>query len=186
MCTADPGWVTGTSYGILAPLTNAVTCVLVEAEFDAQTWYSILDQERITVWYTAPTPIRMMMRLGAEALKGFDLSTLPFAASVGEPLNPEAVVWGLEALGLPFHDNWWQTETGGIMIANLAALDIKPGSMGLPLPVIEAAILRHDGSGAVDVIDQPLVEGELAIGKGWPSMMRGYLHEEERYAKCFT
>lgn len=185
-CTADPGWVTGTSYGILAPLTNGVTSIVVETEFDAQTWYSILERERITVWYTAPTAIRMMMRLGVEVAKGYDLSALRFAASVGEPLNPEAVVWSLEAFGLPFHDNWWQTETGGIMIANLAALDIKPGSMGVPLPGIEAAILRHDQGRNVEVVEEPMVEGELALKKGWPSMMRGYLHENGRYASCFT
>ncbi|WP_159588850.1 acetate--CoA ligase [Chelativorans xinjiangense] len=185
-CTADPGWVTGTSYGILAPLTNGVTSIVLEAEFDAQTWYSTLERERVTVWYTAPTAIRMMMRLGAQAAKSYDLSALRFAASVGEPLNPEAVVWGLEAFGLPFHDNWWQTETGGIMIANLAALDIKPGSMGVPLPGIEAAILRHKDGRNVEVIDEPMIEGELALKRGWPSMMRGYLNEEERYAKCFV
>lgn len=185
-CTADPGWVTGTSYGILAPLTNGVTSIVVEAEFDAQSWYSTLEKERVTVWYTAPTAIRMMMRLGAEAAKGFDLSALRFAASVGEPLNPEAVVWGVEAFGLPFHDNWWQTETGGIMIANFAALDIKPGSMGVPLPGIEAAILRHEEGRDVTVIEEPMVEGELALKAGWPSMMRGYLNEEERYRKCFS
>lgn len=185
-CTADPGWVTGTSYGILAPLTNGVTSIVVEAEFDAQTWYSTLERERVSVWYSAPTAIRMMMRLGAEATKRYDLSALRFAASVGEPLNPEAVVWGVEAFGLPFHDNWWQTETGGIMIANLAALDIKPGSMGVPLPGIEAAILRHENGRNVEVIAEPMVEGELALRKGWPSMMRGYLNEEERYRKCFV
>jgi len=184
-CTADPGWVTGTSYGIIAPLTNGVTSIVVEAEFDAQAWYSVLERERVSVWYTAPTAIRMMMRLGAEAVKGYDLSALRFLASVGEPLNPEAVIWGEQAFGLPFHDNWWQSETGGIMIANFAALDIKPGSMGLPLPGIEAAIVRRR-NGGVETIDEPMVEGELALKKGWPSMMRGYLHEEERYAKCFS
>ncbi|HSP24805.1 MAG TPA: acetate--CoA ligase, partial [Saliniramus sp.] len=184
-CTADPGWVTGTSYGIIAPLTNGVTSIVVEAEFDAQAWYSVLERERVSVWYTAPTAIRMMMRLGADAVKGYDLSGLRFLASVGEPLNPEAVIWGEEAFGLPFHDNWWQSETGGIMIANFAALDIKPGSMGLPLPGIEAAIVRRI-EGGVETIDEPMVEGELALKKGWPSMMRGYLHEEERYAKCFS
>jgi acetyl-CoA synthetase len=145
----------------------------------------MLERERVTVWYTAPTAIRMMMRLGAEAVKGYDLSALRFAASVGEPLNPEAVVWGQEAFGLPFHDNWWQTETGGIMIANFPALDIKPGSMGKPLPGIEAAILQH-GQASAEIIDEPMVEGELALKKGWPSMMRGYLNEDERYRKCFA
>ncbi|TIO05657.1 MAG: acetate--CoA ligase [Mesorhizobium sp.] len=185
-CTADPGWVTGTSYGILAPLTNGVTSVVVEAEFDAQTWYSVLQRERVNVWYTAPTAIRMMMRLGSDVVKSYDLSALRFMASVGEPLNPEAVVWGQEAFGIPFHDNWWQTETGGIMIANFAALPIKPGSMGLPLPGIAAAIVRRLKNGGVDGIDTPMVEGELALRKGWPSMMRGYLNEEERYRKCFV
>jgi acetyl-CoA synthetase len=184
-CTADPGWITGTSYGILAPLCNGVTNVVVEAEFDAQTWYDVLERERVSVWYTAPTAIRMMMKLGSDALKGRDLSALRFMASVGEPLNPEGVVWGLEAFGLPFHDNWWQTETGGIMIANYAAMDIKPGSMGKPLPGITAAIVRRSETG-VQVIDEPGQDGELVLRAPWPSMMRGYLHEEERYRKCFA
>ncbi|MDR3530764.1 MAG: acetate--CoA ligase [Rhodopila sp.] len=184
-CTADPGWVTGTSYGIIAPLTNGVTSVVAEAEFDSATWYGILQRERVTVWYTAPTAIRMMMKLGIDAVRGFDLSSLRFLASVGEPLNPEAVVWGQQAFGRPFHDNWWQTETGGIMIANFVAMDVKPGSMGKPLPGIEAAIVQHNTDGSVTPIDQPMVEGELALKAGWPSMMRGYLNEEERYRKCF-
>lgn len=185
-CTADPGWVTGTSYGIIAPLTNGVTSLVVEAEFDAELWYEILERERVTVWYTAPTAIRMMMRQGSDAAKSRDLSALRFMASVGEPLNPEAVTWGMEALGLPFHDNWWQTETGGIMIANFAALDIRPGSMGKPLPGIDAAIVRRRDDGSVEPVPEPLVEGELALRKGWPSMMRGYLNEDERYRKCFS
>jgi acetyl-CoA synthetase len=126
----------------------------------------------------------MLMRAGAELPRRYDLSSLRFAASVGEPLNPEAVVWGCEALGRPFHDNWWQTETGGIMIANYAAMDVKPGSMGRPLPGIEATILRRrDG---IDEITAPLTTGELALKAGWPAMFRGYLNEPERYAKCFV
>ena len=185
-CTADPGWITGTSYGVLAPLCNGVTSVVVEAEFGAQTWYGVLESERVSVWYTAPTAIRMMMKLGLEALQGRDLSALRFMASVGEPLNPEGVLWGLLAFRLPFHDNWWQTETGGIMIANYAAMDIKPGSMGKPLPGIEAAIVRRlEGSG-IELIEAPDVDGELALKTPWPSMLRGYLNEEERYRKCFV
>jgi len=111
---------------------------------------------------------------------------LRFIASVGEPLNPEAVVWGQEAFGLPIHDNWWQTETGGIMIANYAAMDIRPGSMGRPLPGIEAAIVRREKDGPVALVTEPGVEGELALRPGWPSMFRGYLHEDERYRKCFA
>ena len=185
-CTADPGWVTGTSYGIIAPLAHGVTNIVVEAEFDAPSWYGVLARERVTVWYTAPTAIRMMMKLGREALRDLDLSALRFMASVGEPLNPEAVVWSAEAFGRPFHDNWWQTETGGVMIANYAAMDVKPGSMGRPLPGIDAAVVRRTPDGGVEVIDQPGEEGELALKTGWPSMMRGYLHEEERYRKCFA
>lgn len=184
-CTADPGWVTGTSYGVIAPLVHGVTNVVVEAEFDAPTWYGVLADERVTVWYTAPTAIRMMMKLGAAAVKDYDISALRFAASVGEPLNAEAVVWGMEAFGLPFHDNWWQTETGGIMIANYASMDIKPGSMGRPLPGIDATIVRRKADGSVEEVAAG-EEGELALVQGWPSMMRGYLHENERYRKCFS
>ena len=185
-CTADPGWVTGTSYGIVAPLVAGVTNVVVEAEFDAASWYEVLQRERVSVWYTAPTAIRMMMKLGADAVRPYDLSALRFMASVGEPLNPEAVVWGIEAFGMPFHDNWWQTETGGIMVANYAAMDIKPGSMGKPLPGITAAIVRRVGEGHVEPIAEPGVDGELALKTPWPSMMRGYLNEDARYRKCFA
>ena len=107
-------------------------------------------------------------------------------ASVGEPLNPEAVVWSQETFGMPFHDNWWQTETGGIMIANFAAMDIKPGSMGCPLPGVEAAIVERQSDGRIAVVDRPMTAGELALKPGWPSMFRGYLGEEERYRKCFA
>jgi len=190
-CTADPGWVTGTSYGIIAPLTIGATLVLDEAEFDAQRWYDTLERERVTVWYTAPTAIRMMMRAAGVEARSRDLSSLRLVASVGEPLNPEAVHWGLDALGLAIHDNWWQTETGGIMIANYLSVDIKPGSMGRPLPGIDAAILRRDEHGEVvvrdGVVEQCGVdeEGELALHAGWPSMFRGYLGEEKRYRACF-
>jgi len=192
-CTADPGWVTGTSYGIIAPLTHGVTMVVDECDFEADRWYSILEEQRVTVWYTAPTALRMLMRAGAEAARAHDLSALRFVASVGEPLNPEAVVWGQEALGLPVHDNWWQTETGGIMIANLAGCEVHPGSMGRPLPGVEVAILARGDDGRAAVADDGTVEevgpgqdGELALRPGWPSMFRTYLHEEERYARCFA
>jgi acetyl-CoA synthetase len=185
-CTADPGWITGTSYGVIAPLTNGVTNLVLEAEFDAALWYKTLEAERVNVWYTAPTAIRMLMKLGKEALQGHDLSKLRFMASVGEPLNPEAVTWGQEAFGQPFHDNWWQTETGGIMIANYLSMDVKPGSMGRPLPGIEAGIARRLPEGGIELVDEPMVEGELVLKAGWPSMMRGYLGEEARYRKCFA
>ncbi len=185
-CTADPGWVTGTSYGIIAPLTNGVTSIVDEGEFDPARWYRILQEQRVSVWYTAPTAIRMLMRAGIEATRGYDFSALRFLGSVGEPLNPEAVVWGHEAFGRPFHDNWWQTETGGIMIANFAGMDIRPGSMGKPLPGIEAAIIRRDADGYIEEVKAPEVEGELALRPGWPSMFRAYWNETERYMKCFA
>jgi acetyl-CoA synthetase len=185
-CTADPGWVTGTSYGIISPLTNGATLIVDQAEFDAERWYRILQQHKISVWYTAPTAIRMLMKVGFDLPKTFDLSNLRLLASVGEPLNPEAVVWGVEAFGRPFHDNWWQTETGGIMISNFLSMDVKPGSMGRPLPGIEAGIIERVGGDAVREIAEPGIMGELALRPGWPSMMRGYHNEEERYRKCFV
>ena len=185
-CTADPGWVTGTSYGIVAPLLHGVTSIVDEADFDAERWYRILDEQKVSVWYTAPTAIRMLMKAGAEIARKHAYPALRFVASVGEPLNPEAVWWGKEVLGLPIHDNWWQTETGGIMIANTPAFDIKPGSMGRPLPGIEAAIVKKDEEGKVSPVDTADTEGELALKRGWPSMLRGYLHNEERYRKCFA
>ena len=185
-CTADPGWVTGTSYGIIAPLVIGATSIVDEADFDAERWYRILDEERVSVWYTAPTAIRMLMKAGPELARTHRRAALRFIASVGEPLNPEAVWWGTEVLGLPIHDNWWQTETGGIMIANSAAFDIKPGSMGRPLPGVAAFIIQRTGPDRVTVIDTPEVEGELALRTGWPSMFRGYRDMDERYRKCFV
>lgn len=185
-CTADPGWVTGTSYGIIAPLLHGVTNIIDEAEFNAERWYRILAEQKVNVWYTAPTAIRRLMRMKIKPREEYDLSHLRFVASVGEPLNPEAVVWGERLLGLPIHDNWWQTETGGIMIANYASMDIRPGSMGRPLPGIQAAIVRKVNKEHVEVIEKPGVDGELVLRPGWASMFRGYLHEEERYHKCFV
>ncbi len=192
-CTADPGWVTGTSYGIIAPLTRGVTSIVDGGTFDSERWFRILEAERVTVWYTAPTALRMLRRSGVGVPGRFDLSALRLAASVGEPLHPGAVVWGDRALGRPIHDTWWQTETGGIMIANYASMDIRPGSMGRPAPGVEAAILARgeDGraevrDGQVTVVDRPDYEGELALRPGWPSMFRGYLHDQASYHASFA
>ena len=185
-CTADPGWVTGTSYGIVAPLVHGITSVVDEADFDAERWCQVLQDQRVSVWYTAPTAVRMMMRVGSALPRAHDLSRLRFVASVGEPLDPEAVCWGLEAFGRPIHDNWWQTETGGIMIANFAALEVRPGSMGRPLPGVEAGIVQRHRDGSVEEVKEPDRQGELALRPGWPSMFRGYLHEDERYRRCFA
>jgi acetyl-CoA synthetase len=183
-CTADPGWVTGSSYGVISPLVNGITSIVDEAEFDVERWYRILREQRVTVWYTAPTAIRMLMRAGAEAA-GDPLSDLRFMASVGEPLNPDAVMWGQQALGRPFHDNWWQTETGGIMIASFAGSEIRPGSMGRPIPGIDAAIVRRT-EGGVEVVEHPDAVGALALRPGWPSMFRAYWNDPERYRECFA
>ena len=188
-CTADPGWVTGTSYGILAPLMHGVKNLVVEAEFDATLWYQILEKEKVNIWYTAPTAIRRLMRMSIDVRSEYDLSSLRLIHSVGEPLNPEAIKWSKKTLGLPIYDNWWQTETGGIMIANYPSMPIKPGSMGKPLPGIEAAIVELiEGDGPerrIRLITQPGETGELALKSGWPSMFRAYLDEDERYKKCF-
>jgi acetyl-CoA synthetase len=185
-CTADPGWVTGTSYGIISPLTNGTTMIVDQAEFDAERWYRILQDQKVTVWYTAPTAIRMLMKVGTEITKRFDLAKVRLMASVGEPLNPEAVAWSAATFGKPFHDNWWQTETGGIMISNYPSMDVKPGSMGRPLPGVTAGIVERLEGGTVREITKPMAMGELALRPGWPSMMRAYLNEEERYRKCFV
>ena len=185
-CTADPGWVTGISYGIMAPLLCGITSIIDGGEFDARRWYGILAGQQVNVWYTSPTAIRRLMRLDIKPRREYDLGHLRAVFSVGEPLNPEAVIWGQEYLGMPIHDTWWQTETGGIMVANYPAVDISPGSMGLPLPGIEAAIVRRLESGAVEAVTQPDIQGELALRAGWPSMFRGYLHEPGQYRQCFA
>jgi acetyl-CoA synthetase len=185
-CTADPGWVTGTSYGVLAPLANGATMVVDEAELDVERWYDTLKNEKVTVWYTAPTAIRMLMKAGAAPVRvRGGLPDLRFLASVGEPLNPDAVLWSQEVFGRPFHDNWWQTETGGIMVANYASAPVRPGSMGRPLPGVKAHVVARTETG-VREITEPGAEGELAIEKGWPSMFRAYWREPTRYEKCFV
>ncbi len=179
-CTADPGWVTGTSYGMLAPWSNGVTQLIQEGGFNAKVWYELIQKYKVTVWYTAPTAIRMLMKAGDEIPKRYDLSSLRHINSVGEPLNPEAIMWGLPLFDQAIHDNWWQTETGAILIANYPAMDVRPGSMGKPVPGIEAVILD-------DNYEQlgPGQDGNLAIRPGWPSMFRTYWRNSETYNSCF-
>jgi acetyl-CoA synthetase len=179
-CTADPGWVTGTSYGMSAPWTNGVSQVVYEGGFRASAWYSIIEKYRVTVWYTAPTALRMLMKAGEQVPKQHDLSSLRHICSVGEPLNPEAVIWGLKVFGQPIHDNWWQTETGAILIANYPFMAVRPGSMGRPIPGVEAAILDDSYAEA-----PPGEEGNLAIRPGWPSMFQTYWNNQELYQSRF-
>lgn len=183
-CTADPGWVTGTSYGIIAPLLHGITSIIDEAEFDATRWYSLLETHKINIWYTAPTAIRRLMRMDIKPKNIYNLENLRLILSVGEPLHAEAVIWGQENFGIPILDNWWQTETGGIMIANYPSMPVKPGSMGKPLPGVETAIAAINDN-QLTLITQPDIQGHLVLKKGFPSLFRGYIHKEERYKKCF-
>jgi acetyl-CoA synthetase len=192
-CTADPGWVTGTSYGIIGPLSRGVTVVADAGDYDTRRWYRILAEQHVTVWYTAPTAVRMLMRAGDDIPGEYDLSALRHVASVGEPLNAEAVRWGRRVLGLPIHDTWWQTETGAIMVANLPGAPIRPGSMGRPMPGVEVALLERTADGELCLRDGHVCElhdpdavGELALRPGWPSMFRAYLNDEQRYRAAFA
>lgn len=184
-CTADPGWVTGISYGLVAPLLHGATAVVDAGDFDPVRWYRIIQENRVSVWYTAPTAIRMLMKAGARVARSFDLGSLRLVASAGEPLNPEAVRWGRQAFGQDIHDSWWQTETGSIMIATSAGDDVVLGAMGRPLPGIEAAVARRRPGCPVEIVGVSNQVGELVLKSGWPSMFRGYLDEPERYAECF-
>lgn len=180
-CTADPGWVTGIVYGILSPWMLGVTMVVHGGRFDPNIWYTILEKYKVTVWYTAPTAIRMLMAKGEALAKSHNLTSLRHLCSVGEPLNPEAIRWGLKAFGLPFHDTWWQTETGAMMMVNLPQMDIKIGSMGKPFPQIEAAIVDDNGNPIPDK-----KEGTLAFRPGWPSMMAAVWQNDEKYKSYFV
>ncbi len=183
-CTADPGWVTGTSYGMIAPLVNGVTSVIDEEEFDASRWYTILQDQKVNIWYTTPTAIRRLMRMDIISTKEYNLQNLRLILSVGEPLQAEEVIWGTKAFGMPILDNWWQSETGGIMIANYRSMPVKPGSMGKPLPGITAAIAEVINN-KIHIIDKPRKQGNLVLKTGFPSQFRTYINEIERYDKCF-
>jgi len=180
-CTADPGWVTGTSYGIFGPWSNGISQVVYEGGFGASAWYRVIEKYKVTVWYTAPTAIRMLMKAGEKPVKKHDLTSLRYMCSVGEPLNPEAVLWGNEVFGIPFHDNWWQTETGCIQIANYPVQDILPGSMGRPFPGVTPSILDD----ACEKELPPGEEGHLVLKAGWPSMFRTYWNKQELYESRF-
>ncbi len=179
-CTADPGWVTGTSYGIFAPWLNGATNVIRGGRFSPQDWYNTIQRYKVSVWYSAPTAFRMLMGAGDEAVKQFDLSSLRHVLSVGEPLNPEVVRWGLKVYGQRIHDTWWMTETGAQLICNYPAMTIRPGSMGKPLPGIEAAIIDDAGNEL-----PPYRMGNLAIKTPWPSMMRKIWKNPAKFEEYF-
>lgn len=181
-CTADPGWVTGTSYGIIGPWSLGITQVVLDAGFIPDRWYKFIQDHKVTVWYSAPTAIRMLMKQGEEIVKKYDLSSLRYLASVGEPLNAEAVHWSRQAYGLPFYDTFWQTETGSIVISNYPGMEIKPGSMGKPFPGITATVLDLKTH---EPVAEPGKVGLIALKPGWPSMFRAYWRNEEVYKSKF-
>lgn len=179
-CTADPGWVTGTAYGIFAPWLNGVTNVVRGGRFSPADWYSVIEKFGVTVWYSAPTAFRMLMGAGDDVVKQYNLSSLRHVLSVGEPLNPEVVRWGMKVYQQRIHDTWWMTETGAQLICNYPSMDIKPGSMGKPIPGVEATILDDQGNEL-----PPYRMGNLAIRAGWPSMMRKVWNNDAKYAEYF-
>ncbi len=185
-CTADPGWVTGTAYGIIAPLLHGLTVVAESEAFDVQRWYRTLAEEKVAILYTSPSALRRLMRAGGSPRQCHDLARLRLIFSVGEPLNPEVIRWSREALGLPVHDTWWQTETGAIAIANTPARPIRPGSMGLPVPGMTAAVVRHRPGGGIDPIETHGTLGEIALRPPWPSMFLGYWNDPAGTAACFA
>lgn len=180
-CTADPGWVTGIAYEILGTWAMGASTLVHQGRFSPEKWYRLIEEYKVSVWYTAPTAIRMLAATGLDLVKKYDLSSLRHLASVGEPLNPEAVHWGLKAFKLPFHDNYWQTETGGIVIANYPSMDIKPGSMGKPIPGIKAVIINDKGQQL-----KPNQEGNLALKPGWPAMMLKIWRRPKKYKSYFS
>lgn len=195
-CTADPGWVTGMTYGITGPLACGATVVVDEADFDARRWYQIIEKNAVRVWYTAPTALRMLMRAGPDLARRYDLGSLRHVACVGEPLNAEVVRWFAEVAGVEVHDTWWQTETGSIQVANPPGQPVRPGAMGVPVAGATVGVgdvvgdaasdIGGDGPPSVRMATGPDAEGELLIRAPWPSMFQGYLGQPERYAACFV
>lgn len=179
-CTADPGWVTGTSYGMFGPWLTGTANVIIGGRFNPESWYKMIEEYGVTVWYSAPTAFRMLMGAGDEIVKKFDLGTLRHVVSVGEPLNPEVVKWGMKVFQLRIHDTWWMTETGGLLICNYPCLEIKPGSMGKPIPGVVAAIVDDQGNEL-----PPYRMGNLAIKKGWPAMMQTIWNNKQKYESYF-
>ncbi|EZP76510.1 acetyl-CoA synthetase [Parageobacillus genomosp. 1] len=179
-CTADPGWVTGTSYGIFGPWLCGASNVIVGGRFSPDAWYQTIQDFGVTVWYSAPTAFRMLMGAGDEIVKKYDLSSLRHILSVGEPLNPEVIRWGMKVFERRIHDTWWMTETGAHLICNYPCMEIKPGSMGKPIPGVKAAIIDDQGNEL-----PPYRMGNLAIKKGWPSMMKTIWNNPQKYESYF-
>ncbi|NPA73257.1 MAG: acetate--CoA ligase [Epsilonproteobacteria bacterium] len=186
-CTADVGWITGHTYIVYGPLAIGATTVMYEGVPlypDAGRWWKMIEEMRINQFYTAPTAIRLLHKVGADEPSKYDLSSLKVLGTVGEPINPDAWMWYYETIGggkCPIVDTWWQTETGGHMISPLpGATPIKPGSATFPLPGIKAEIIDEEGNKV------PTGEkGYLCITKPWPSMIRTIWGDPDRFVKSY-
>ncbi|MEW6771911.1 MAG: AMP-binding protein [Bacillota bacterium] len=178
-CTADLGWVTGVGYGILAPWLNGITTVVCGGSFSSQRWFQFIERFKVTVWYTTPTALRLLLVSG-NAVVGNFAHHLRHIVSVGEPLNPAIIRWARAVFGLDVYDTWFMTETGAHIIANFRCLPVKPGSMGKPVPGIQVAVIDAGGREV-----GPLQMGQLAIRVPWPAMMRGIWRDPEKYAEYF-
>ena len=185
-CTADIGWITGHTYVIYGPLSNGATCFIYEGTPDypeQDRFWELIEKHKISILYTAPTAIRSFMKWGDDLPAKHNLSSLRLLGTVGEPINPEAWIWYHQKIGhnnCPIVDTWWQTETGGIMITTLPGMHtMKPGSAGVPLPGIEAAILDQNGN--------PIEQGGglLSLTEPWPSMLRGIWGDNTRYEEVY-
>ncbi len=181
-CAADPGWITGHSYIVYAPLILGATSFMYEGAPTypyPNRWWKMVEEYGITVLYTAPTAIRGLMRFGDAWPQRHDLSSLRLLGSVGEPINPEAWKWFYNVIGksnCPIMDTWWQTETGGFMITPLPAVGLKPGSATRPFPGVEVDVVDENGNSC-----PPGVDGKLVIKKPWPGMLRTVYGDPERY-----
>ena len=179
-CTADPGWVTGTSYGIYGPWTLGISSVVIGGRFDPDRWYQTIQRYQVTMWYSAPTAYRMLMSAGEAVPKKYNLSSLRHICSVGEPLNPEALRWIRKITGIAPHETWWMTETGMQLICNYRSLDFPIGCTGKPFPGTYASVVDDQGKEL-----PPGQLGHLVVKPGWPSMMKEIWKNPEKYQEYF-
>jgi acetyl-CoA synthetase len=179
-CTADPGWVTGVTYGINAPWINGITQIQVEGNYNPEIWMGVIEKYKVSILYTAPTVFRMLMQKNNDFFSQYNFSSLKKIYCVGEPLNPAIINWGRQLFKCEIYDTWFQTETGSIMISNRPGMEVRPGSMGKPLSYITASILNESG--------QTLPtnkQGLLCIKKPWSSMFTEYINNLSVYQNKF-
>ncbi len=179
-CTADPGWITGVSYSVWGPWLVGKANIIRGGRFSPDDWYATIEKYKVSVWYSAPTAFRMLMAAGNDVAKKYNMTTLRHITSVGEPLNPEVIIWAKKAFNVRIHETWFMTETGVNMICCYPSMPIKVGSMGKPIPGVEAAIIDDDGK-----VLPPLHMGNLAIKKGWPGMMHTVWKNEAKYNEYY-